>query len=104
MKECQLRMEFVFLAHRRRVDSICVPVSYDGVPYRLRGRIVTVVDLSAPSVTLLSKESTPEHRVPDQDAERLFKEAAARCIETDGTFYTLPHPNWALPAFKWEKM
>jgi len=96
---------WVLIAHKQGCDGISISVANEhGVDSRIRGKPVKIVDLSIPSVTLLTEDSTPQVQKLDGQARASFTEAVEKLVETGQKFYTFLCPTWALPAVIWEKV
>ena len=70
---------------------------------KLLGRKTLIVMLGIPSVTILSKQSTPAKRMLCDKAESGFSAAVSSLLENGGCFYTEQNPGWTLPAYTWTK-
>jgi hypothetical protein len=87
------------------IQSIELRFSCDGVTHAIRGTSKAIVQIGGPkTVIFLSKDSTPQKHTLGNNAERNFNEALNLLLEKGSSFYTVLRPNWALPAFLWEKV
>jgi len=92
------------LAHSiRTTNAVETFVTRDGSEERIRGRVVSVVQIGIRTVALLSKESTPQNVVAAEDAETNFRDAIKALLDKGESFYTELHPGWALPALHWTR-
>ena len=96
--------DIAVLAHTiSTISAIESFVTRDGREEKIRGRKASIVLIGIKTITLLTKESTPENAVIAEDAEKAFQDAVEALLDKSEDFYTELRPGWALPSFHWTK-
>jgi len=97
-----LDLRVVTAAHSIKSSSVEVQVTVDGAQYRLCGKSARVMDMSIPSIELLTKDSTSQTAVLAESATADFTKASEALVKDGHQFYTVLRSGWNLPAFLWQ--
>ena len=96
-------MRAALIGHQVRSTNVEIPVEVDGYYRSIYGHSTTIMGIGSLGVILFSEDSTPQEAKVHPEAWSEFETAARRLAQNNLEFYTILHPDWALPALLWTR-